>query len=141
MRLHAFAGEWRVERAIEDVRAGRAGRFEGRAIFTPDADGLAYLEEGVLTMDGAAGFAATRRYRWRDAGAGTIEVRFDDGRLFHRFYADEPMPGAAHECPPDQYRVGYDFRAWPRWIADWRARGPRKDYRIVSTFTRLGAGS
>ena len=140
MKLDAFAGDWTVERAIEDVRAGRAGRFEGRARFTADAEGLAYREEGVLTMDGTGGFAASRRYHWRDGGSGTLEVRFDDGRLFHRFYADEPMPGAAHECPPDRYRVGYDFRAWPRWMADWRVRGPRKDYRIMSTFTRPGAG-
>jgi hypothetical protein len=51
------------------------------------------------------------------------------------------MPGAAHECAPDQYRVGYDFRAWPRWMANWRVRGPRKHYRIVSTFTRSGDGA
>ena len=98
MRLDAFAGEWRVDRVIEDVRAGRGGRFEGRAWFTPDAEGLAYREEGVLTMEGSGGFAASRRYHWRDGGAGTIEVRFADGRLFHRFYADEPMPGAAHSA-------------------------------------------
>ncbi len=102
MRLDAFAGEWMVERAVEDFRAGRAGRFEGRARFSPDADGLAYVEEGVLEMDGTAPFKATRSYRWRDGGAGTIEVLFADGRLFHRFQADEPMPGAAHECPPDR---------------------------------------
>ena len=29
MRLEAFAGDWDVEREIEDVRAGRTGRFAG----------------------------------------------------------------------------------------------------------------
>ena len=54
---------------------------------------------------------ATRDYLWRDAGAGAIEVLFADGRLFHRFLLDEPDPAAEHACPPDTYRVRYDFRA------------------------------
>ena len=58
---------------------------------------------------------ATRDYLWRDGGAGTIEVRFGDGRFFHRFLADEPEPAAEHDCPPDRYRVRYDFSRWPRW--------------------------
>ena len=37
MRLQAFAGDWDVERDIEDVQAGRTGRFTGRARFTPGA--------------------------------------------------------------------------------------------------------
>ena len=31
------------------------------------------------------------------AGAGTIEVLFGDGRLFHRFLADEPEPAAEQD--------------------------------------------
>ena len=58
---------------------------------------------------------AERRYLWRDGGAGTIEVFFDDGRFFHRFDAEDHVPGATHACDPDAYRVRYDFRAWPRW--------------------------
>ena len=60
---------------------------------------------------------AERRYLWRDGGAGTIEVLFEDGRFFHRFDAEDPEPAAEHDCPPDRYRVRYDFRAWPRWRA------------------------
>jgi hypothetical protein len=77
---------------------------------------------------------ASRGYSWRDGGAGTIEVWFEDGRFFHRFCADEPEPAAAHDCPPDRYRVRYDFGRWPRWQAEWRVSGPRKDYGIVSRF-------
>ena len=32
---------------------------------------------------------ATRRYLWRDGGAGTIDVWFEDGRFFHRFDAED----------------------------------------------------
>ena len=76
-----------------------------------------------------------RRYRWRDGGAGTIDVLFDDGRFFHRFDAEDPAPGASHACAPDLYRVRYDFRRWPRWQAEWWVSGPRKDYRMVSAYS------
>jgi len=136
MRLAAFEGSWIIARTIEDVRAGRAGRLDGTACFTPIAGGLAYAEEGMLRLDGAPPVTATRRYSWHDAGAGTIEVRFTDGRLFHRFYGDEPEPRAVHDCPPDQYRARYDFSRWPRWCAEWRVRGPRKDYGILTDYRR-----
>jgi Family of unknown function (DUF6314) len=138
MRLQAFAGDWQVERDIEDAHAGRHGRFTGRASFTPSPDGLRYREEGRLALDGAPAMAATRDYLWRDGGAGTIEVLFADGRPFHRFLPDEPDPAAEHACPPDTYRVRYDFRQWPRWRAEWRVTGPRKDLRLVSRFRRAG---
>ena len=82
---------------------------------------------------------ATRRYLWKDGGAGTIDVLFDDGRLFHRFDAEDEAPAAEHACPPDTYRVRYDFRRWPRWQAEWRVTGPRKDYGILSRYRPLAA--
>ncbi len=134
MRLAAFEGDWLLERDIEDIRAGHPGRFTGTARFTSAAEGLVYDEEGLLSLGGAPGVAASRRYLWREAGANSIEVQFGDGRFFHRFYADEDRPSAVHACPPDQYRVRYDFSAWPRWKADWRVTGPRKDYAMTSRY-------
>jgi hypothetical protein len=138
MRLEAFAGDWEIDREIEDAHAGRRGRFAGRATFTPSPDGLRYREEGRLSLDGAPEMAATRDYLWRDAGAGAVEVLFADGRPFHRFLLDEPDPAAEHACAADTYRVRYDFRHWPRWRAEWRVTGPRKDYRLLSRFRRAG---
>jgi hypothetical protein len=140
MRLEAFAGVWVVDRDIEDVRAGRSGRFTGTARFEPAEDGLAYSEAGTLALTGAPPIAAHRAYLWRDGGAGTIEVFFADGRFFHRFCADEPAPAAEHACPPDRYRVRYDFARWPRWQAEWRVQGPRKDYGILTRFSPAGQG-
>jgi hypothetical protein len=134
MRLAAFEGDWTVERIIEDVRSGRTGRLDGSVRFAPDAAGLVCEERGLLALGDAAPVAAYRRYLWRDAGANAIEVRFEDGRFFHRFYADEDRPAAIHDCPPDQYRVRYDFARWPCWTAEWRVRGPRKDYAMVTTY-------
>jgi Family of unknown function (DUF6314) len=134
MRLQAFAGLWDLEREVEDVRAGRTGRFSGTARFALAAGGLAYREEGTLSFQGSPPLEASRSYLWRDGGAGTLEVLFEDGRFFHRFCADEPEPAAEHDCPPDRYRVRYDFGRWPRWQAAWRVEGPRKDYGMVSRY-------
>lgn len=135
MRLEAFAGHWDVDRTIEDVRAGATGRFTGHARFAPVPEGLRYREEGTLTLGDAAPVTATREYLWRDGGGGVIEVLFGDGRFFHRFLPDETDPGDSHDCPPDLYRVRYDFSRWPRWRAEWRVTGPRKDYAMVSRFS------
>jgi hypothetical protein len=137
VRLEAFAGEWEIARTIEDVRAGRQGRFSGRAAFRPAAGGaLDCREEGTLVLDGAPPMTASRTYRWRDGGGGVIEVRFGDGRFFHRFLPEEPIPTDVHLCGSDTYRVRYDLARWPLWRAEWRVRGPRKDYTMLSTYLR-----
>lgn len=132
--LADFEGVWRITREIAD-RKGPGGRFEGRAVFCRDGKGLAYSEEGVLTLDGQAPVAAARRYLWRPAGPGRIAVAFPDGRPFHDFALD-PEAEAEHRCDPDLYRVAYDFSAWPDWSAAWRVTGPRKDYRLLSRYRR-----
>lgn len=137
MRLEAFAGGWEVARSIEDRRAGARGRFLGQARFIPAGQGLDYAETGEMTLGTAAPVSAMRSYLWRDRG-GAIEVSFADGRLFHRFRSDETAPGASHDCPPDLYRVRYDFAGWPCWRAEWRVRGPRKDYRSLTTYRPSG---
>ena len=134
MRLSAFAGVWDIERDIDDLRAGRRGRFSGSASFTPDGDGLAYRERGVLRLPDLPEVTAERCYVWREAEDGCVEVCFDDGRFFHSFAPGLPEPTALHDCPPDRYEVRYDFSAWPHWRACWRVRGPRKDYEMVSWF-------
>lgn len=139
MRLSSFAGVWRLERVIEDARAGRIGRLTGEARFTPVAEGLAYAEAGTLDFPGGPPMQASRRYLWREGGAGGIDVLFDDGRFFHSFDPDAPIPTAAHDCPPDSYRVSYDFAAWPLWRAEWRVSGPRKDYTMFSRYRPFAA--
>ncbi len=140
MRLMAFAGLWRIERRIDDLRAGAEGAFRGAARFDREPGGLAYAETGELRLGAAAPMTASRSYSWREGGGDMIEVWFQDGRFFHRFPADDPTPSAEHFCDPDQYSVRYDFRGWPNWRAEWRVVGPRKDYAMVTDYRPAGQG-
>lgn len=139
MRLSAFLGAWALDRSIEDARAARSGRLAGEARFSPAPDGLAYEEAGTLAFPGTAPMQASRRYLWRQGGAGGIDVLFADGRFFHAFDPALPEPSALHDCPPDTYRVRYDFTAWPLWQAEWRVTGPDKDYIMLSRYHPIAA--
>ncbi|KFE34410.1 DUF6314 family protein [Thioclava atlantica] len=128
--LSDFAGEWALTREIRHADGSEA-RFEGAARFVPEGEGLLYLEEGALILPGGQRMRAERRYLWRTEG-GRIAVFFEDGRPFHSFAPDAPE--AAHWCDPDDYRVTYEFAHWPDWRAEWRVRGPRKDYVMISDY-------
>lgn len=132
--LDEFAGSWRLEREIDDAKAGQAVRFSGEALFRRDAEGLLCEEAGEMILPGQPPLRASRRYLWRAKG-GDIAVLFHDGRPFH-LIGPGARPGAGHDCPPDLYQVRYDFRRWPDWEAEWRVSGPRKDYVMRSRYAR-----
>ena len=134
--IQDFAGRWRLERRIADRRAGVEGRFDGAADLTPEGAGLTYAERGQLVLGAGAPMTAERRYRWTQGEGGRIAVAFADGRAFHSFDPAAGAAEAAHWCDPDDYRVRYDFSAWPLWRAVWQVRGPRKDYRMESLYRR-----
>lgn len=128
-----FEGRWAVARTIHDNASGERSSFSGLAVLTPEPGGLLYRETGTLRTP-AGEFAAERRYRWLPAGADGIAVTFEDGRPFHLIGPGE-RPEAEHDCPPDIYRVAYDFSRWPAWEAIWRVSGPRKDYDSRTRYT------
>ena len=132
--MRDFEGLWSLSREITDTRAGTTGRFDGTARFTPDGDGLLYVETGQLVLSGALPMQAERRYIWRIDG-NAIAVDFDDGRPFHTFAP--AAPEASHWCDPDSYAVTYAFEDWPVWSSSWRVRGPRKDYEMTSIYARI----
>ncbi|MCB2110771.1 MAG: trigger factor [Defluviimonas sp.] len=137
-QLQDFEGAWRISRRIDD-RRGPAARFDGTAVFSPVAGGLFYRETGLLCISGGGSYQAGRCYLWRSGPAGTIVVDHADGRAFHSF-----CPGredARHLCGADDYRVRYDFGDWPRWRAEWRVLGPRKDYLMISHYRPEGQGA
>ena len=130
--LGDFEGRWRLYKSITQQGGGAEARFEGMAVWSAVAAGLAYHETGQLHLAGAAPIRAERRYLW----CAPLRVCFEDGRFFH----DVPAAGgsALHHCAPDLYRVRYNFDTWPDWTATWHVTGPRKDYRIEMRFTRAG---
>jgi hypothetical protein len=125
--LQDFEGAWRFERAVVEAD-GRRAEVTGRARWRLEGAGLAYAEAGEMRLPGHPPMQVERRYFWDAA----LDVHFEDGRLFHRV---PPDGGAtAHWCDPDQYDGFYDFSSWPVFRVQWRVRGPRKDYRMDTTY-------
>lgn len=135
--LADFEGAWVLERRIVHEDALDA-QFRGSARFRPEGGGLLYEEKGILKVAGQRPVSAQQRYFWREGQGGVIEVLFDDGHAFHMI--DPARPQDTHWCDPDSYEVSYEFGHWPDWIAVWNVRGPRKAYRMVSTYRRPVAG-
>ena len=133
-----FRGDWQMMRIIENVPEGVIGEFWGGCSFTPDGSGLTCREQGVLRFHGAD-YHSGRVSLWRFDGQGRIEVRYEDGRPFHDFLADQPQ--ATHLCGQDRYRVSYDFDpegVGDTWLSRWEVTGPAKDYVMSTRYRRLG---
>lgn len=134
--ISRFEGDWQLHRHIYDLDSLWLGKFDGFARFSRVNAGLHYLEEGMLQFGGLTAMKATRTYVWTFPDDGMIRLLFEDGAHFHDFDPNAPRPQATHYCDPDEYDVTYDFRKWPEWRAEWRVEGPRKDYRMVSSYSR-----
>ncbi len=129
-QLTDFRGGWQVQREIIHADGTRAA-FRGVADWRPTPQGLDYVETGQLLIPGQTPFAASRSYLWR----ADLSVWFSDGRFFHRI---PPLGGAtSHWCDPDQYEGQYDFQPWPLFRVTWQVSGPRKSYRMISTYRRV----
>jgi hypothetical protein len=137
--LADFAGPWLVERRIEDRLAGRIVAGAGQALLAGDgAGGLRYDETLTLHHGGPERpLTGVRTYLWAQAGD-HVEVRFSDGRRFHRFALGVAITGDVHDCAPDRYAGRYDFARWPDWQVQWEVAGPRKNYRMVTRYRRPG---
>ncbi|MEM7644189.1 MAG: DUF6314 family protein [Pseudomonadota bacterium] len=129
-RLAALIGPWRTQRVIRHGD-GSVVRFEGETIWQPDGTLTRCTETGTLTQ-GDRSFEAGRETIWI-ATPDAIDIRFADGRPFHRLDA---TGRDRHDCPPDLYDLHYDFSVWPGWSVRWRVIGPRKDYRALTRYRR-----
>lgn len=135
--LARFAGTWSVDRGVADARAGLDGTFRGTATSTPTGDGgLACVEEGVLAFGGDVR-PAGRRLLLRSDGDGAVDVLFGDGRPFYRFDLRGDRWSGVHGCGDDTYTVRGRFVGEDAYEEVWHASGPRKDYRLTTTYRRL----
>lgn len=134
--LASLEGAWSIARAIEP-----AGSLAGTATFTRRPDGfLDYDERGELVLDGGR-FATERRYLFAARPHGfTVFFPGEPRRLFHDVVLEPAADGAlvgeaTHPCGPDMYVSSYRFAGDGFTIAH-RAHGPRKNYSLVTTYTR-----
>ena len=104
------------------------------------ADKLAYVENGQLSTGGA--FSKRYIFTWQPDG---IEVIHDDphnkGQPFQTLVLTPNDQGAwicraSNFCAPDQYQSLWCF-AHDDWRMHHDVLGPRKQYGITTTFTRL----
>lgn len=133
-------GAWRIERALDDKLRGQQGRFEGRAVFAPEADGtLSYREEGRLALGGFETLAH-QRYLYAfpafERAPHRAEVRFADGRPFHELDLSDGLWAAGHRCGADVYRGRFRALGADRWWVRWIVTGPLKDQALESLFSR-----
>ncbi|MGV6839081.1 MAG: DUF6314 family protein [Planktomarina sp.] len=129
LRVQDFEGHWQFTRHIADDLAGQVLLAQGHAHV---ADGR-YDEKAALTLPTGQVLHSTRTYLWTDTPDG-IAVAFDDGRPFH--IMSHTVLQAHHWCDPDQYDVTYDFAKFPTWTAKWCVKGPRKDYEMITTYSK-----
>jgi hypothetical protein len=140
-RLRTFLeGAWRIERAVDDRRAGARHVMRGTGAFRPapgEPDTLVYDEEVVWAPAGQE-MTATRRYLIAGIRRAAAEVLFDDGRPFHALDLASGACPVHHDCPPDTYAGEYRVLDADRFTVRWTITGPRKDSRLFTTFTRVG---
>jgi hypothetical protein len=128
--MHELAGRWRLRRRVADRRSGRQGTVAGELVVAPDAGGLQWQETGVLRW-GGADRPVTRAYLLRERADGWW-VLFADGREFHPWRPDRPV---THPCRADVY-TGLVTVDGDRMRTLWDVRGPGKDQRLVTRFSR-----
>ncbi len=137
--LVSLEGAWTIARTIEP-----SGSLAGTARFARRPDGLIdYIERGELEFDGGR-FATERRYLFEPRETGfAVFFPGEPRRLFHEVVlapaADGAIVGAAtHPCGPDMYFSTYRF-AGDGFTITHRANGPRKNYTLVTRYTRAAA--
>ena len=130
-----FEGSWQISRQITDFRIVESGTLEGEVTFTPHAQGLLYTERGTLRFAGGAPMAAERSYIWSFTDT-DVFVAYADGAPFHSFPMTGGPEATPHLCGEDMYRGTYSFVRFPDWKVTWSVKGPRKDYRSVTTYQR-----
>jgi hypothetical protein len=126
-------GTWEVDRALEDAALG-AGRFRGRAEFALEGDEVRWIETGHLELGRYAGPA---RRELRIVPAGTAwEVRFADGRPFHRLDLSAGACALHHPCGDDRYDGELEVLGPDAFTLRWRVSGPHKAQRLDARYVR-----
>jgi hypothetical protein len=136
--LSGLCGRWTFDRLIEGH-----GAMTGQAVFTPiTGQRLHYREHGTLRLINGTELAAEREYLYAPCENG-FAVLFSENppRLFHEIVLAPGPDGewrgeSDHLCGQDLYHSSYRFLPGGSFIIRHVATGPRKNYTIVTSFTR-----
>ena len=135
--LRAFLlGSWTLDRVILDRSRAMTGALEGEARFSPCAGGLLYEEHGILTLGEHRGRAERSYLYLFPEGGGRASVRFRDGRPFHELDLSCGEDRVSHPCRLDLYEGLFTVLGPAWWQSEWKASGPRKDYVLLTTYSR-----
>ena len=125
-------GRWTLRRWLVDRAAGVLGSVDGELVVADRGGRLSWTETGTLRWSGRVA-PVSRVYGFRPGPDGWW-LTFADGRDFHPWRPGEPV---THPCRADTYAglvvLDPDGR---RMRTRWDVRGPAKDQRIVTRFTR-----
>lgn len=136
-----LSGSWSLDRLVIDHARTTIGRFRGEATFSPSGPDLLYEETGTLIFGEHRGQAGqTYRFDFPE-GDGRARVRFRDGRPFHDLDLSTGQDRPCHPCPPDTYDGTFLALGPAAWRTEWKVTGPRKDYDLVTTYSRQAAQS
>jgi hypothetical protein len=134
MLAEYLLGTWRVERALHDDGLGE-GTFAGEATFTRGpGDTVRWVETGRMTLGRYDGPAARTLEIVPDGEA--WEVRFADGRPFHRLDLRDGRCALDHPCGDDRYRGEFAVNGPDAFTIDWRVSGPAKAQRLRGRYER-----
>lgn len=142
--LSYFLGGWKVQRVISGF-----GEITGQATFQVSDEHEQYLdfqEEMVLpsvqnsAQDQKPNAFRTYQYRMTEEG---FDIFFSDGatkgNLFLSFaFTQASMLTSHHLCIKDHYDAKFTFLSADQFELGFSVVGPKKDYSILTTFTRAG---
>ncbi|MGO1118095.1 DUF6314 family protein [Rhodovibrionaceae bacterium A322] len=135
-----LAGDWRFTRQVEDDLHGASGHIIGQALWRREQEGLAYSEQGVFQRPGQGDLPCSQSYLYHLPGPAVAEVCFPDGRYFHDLDLRSGSWRAEHLCVEDFYSGSFQVLSADSWRMVWQIKGPRKDARLTTLFTRQRQG-
>lgn len=137
--MEKLTGAWSFSRVIESQAT-----MQGVATFTPvDKGRLAYREQGNLELANGTIVQAEREYIFGGSDGGfQVFFKEDPPRLFHEISLSASSGGelsgsAGHLCNRDDYQSAYIFMPDGTFVVRHVVSGPRKDYAMTTTYTRL----
>ncbi|MBS0272157.1 MAG: hypothetical protein JSR85_05870 [Proteobacteria bacterium] len=135
----SLEGKWAFNRSINGSEIMR-----GTALFHSVNECLpsySYQEEGIYSAGPLSQLSFFREYFYC-LNNKTIEVYFSFQKKKHNFFyalafSCPNLANGVHHCVHDVYKATYVFLEKDIFLLQYDVRGPKKDFVIQTTFTRL----